>query len=173
MPSPVERRDVLGVPIEQERDQVPVTSMLPNGGVLDPPTRADALLGLATLRYTQSNSVALIRAGAAIGIGAGQQNRVGLRPAGGGQGARLVAAPAPVRPASCPKSAEWPRQDRLNWQIRFAGQEMTPAQLTEFTSLFGAESSRRYTQAHWRHRSRANRRPPVPPLTRRAGHGSG
>ncbi len=27
---------------------------------------------------------------------------------------------------------------------------MTPAQLTEFSSLFGAESSRRYTQAHWR-----------------------
>ena len=76
MPPATERRDVLGVTIEQDRDRVPVASVLPDDGALDPATRADALLGLVTLRYTQSNSVALVRGGAAIGIGAGQQNRV-------------------------------------------------------------------------------------------------
>ena len=76
VPPATERRDVLGITIEQERDTVPVASMLPGDGTLGTATRADALLGLVTVRYTQSNSVALVRDGAAIGIGAGQQNRV-------------------------------------------------------------------------------------------------
>lgn len=42
------------------------------------------------------------------------------------------------------------RQDRLNWQIRFAGREMTPAQLDEFGSLFGAGARIRYEDAGWR-----------------------
>jgi phosphoribosylaminoimidazolecarboxamide formyltransferase / IMP cyclohydrolase len=149
VPPPVERRDVLGVTIEQERDQVPVKTMLPNGGVLDPATRADALLGLVTLRYTQSNSVALIRAGAAIGVGAGQQNRVDCVRLAGAKARTWWLRRHPFT-SELPEVSGMPRQDRLNWQIRFAGQEMTPAQLTEFTSLFGAEASRRYTDAHWR-----------------------
>jgi hypothetical protein len=64
---------VLGVTIEQERDRMPVADALPDDGTLDTATRADALFGLVTLRYTQSNSVALVRDGAAVGIGAGQQ----------------------------------------------------------------------------------------------------
>ena len=76
VPPATERRDVLGVTIEQDRDRVPVATALPDDGTLDAAIRADALLGLVTLRYTQSNSVALVRGGAAIGIGAGQQNRV-------------------------------------------------------------------------------------------------
>ena len=71
-PPATERRDVLGVTIEQERDRVPAAAVLPDDGTLDAGTRADALLGPVTLRYTQSNSVALVRGGAAIGIGAGQ-----------------------------------------------------------------------------------------------------
>jgi phosphoribosylaminoimidazolecarboxamide formyltransferase/IMP cyclohydrolase len=42
------------------------------------------------------------------------------------------------------------RQDRLNWQIRFAGQEMTAGQLTEFQALFGAAARARYYDATWR-----------------------
>jgi phosphoribosylaminoimidazolecarboxamide formyltransferase / IMP cyclohydrolase len=42
------------------------------------------------------------------------------------------------------------RQDLLNWQIRFAGQEMTTGQLAEFESLFGAAARRRYDDATWR-----------------------
>jgi phosphoribosylaminoimidazolecarboxamide formyltransferase/IMP cyclohydrolase len=42
------------------------------------------------------------------------------------------------------------RQDRLNWQIRFAGQEMTPWQLAEFESLFGRGARSRYEDAAWR-----------------------
>jgi phosphoribosylaminoimidazolecarboxamide formyltransferase / IMP cyclohydrolase len=148
-PPAVERRDVLGVTIEQARDAVPVAIALPDDGTLDPATRADALLGLVTLRYTQSNSVALARGGAAIGIGAGQQNRVDC--------VRLAAAKARVwRLRRHPFVDDLPavdgmgRQDRLNWQIRFAGQEMTPGQRAEFQALFGAEARARYDDPAWR-----------------------
>jgi phosphoribosylaminoimidazolecarboxamide formyltransferase/IMP cyclohydrolase len=148
-PSATERRDVLGVTIEQERDRVPVATVLPDDGTLDPATRADALLGLVTLRYTQSNSVALVRTGAAIGIGAGQQNRVDC--------VRLAGAKARIwwlrrHPLvdDLPMVGGMSRQDRLNWQIRFAGQEMTPSQLTEFQALFGPAARRRYDDATWR-----------------------
>jgi phosphoribosylaminoimidazolecarboxamide formyltransferase / IMP cyclohydrolase len=148
-PPATERRDVLGVTIEQDRDRVPVATVLPDDGALDAATRADALLGLVTLRYTQSNSVALVRGGAAIGIGAGQQNRVDC--------VRLAAAKARTwwlrrHPFvdELPTVDGMGRQDRLNWQIRFAGREMTAGQLTEFASLFGADARGRYDDAAWR-----------------------
>jgi phosphoribosylaminoimidazolecarboxamide formyltransferase / IMP cyclohydrolase len=148
-PPATERRDVLGVTIEQERDRVPVATVLPDDGTLDAAARADALLGLVTLRYTQSNSVALVRSGAAIGIGAGQQNRVDC--------VRLAAAKARVwwlrrHPFvdDLPAVDGMGRQDRLNWQIRFAGQEMTGGQRAEFRGFFGDLAGRRYADATWR-----------------------
>ena len=149
VPPATERREVLGVTIEQDRDARPAASVLPADGTLAAAARADALLGLVTVRYTQSNSVALVRGGAAIGIGAGQQNRVDcVRLAG----ARLRTWWLRRHPLvdGLPAVPGMPRQDRLNWQIRFAGQEMTPGQLAEFTSLFGAAASRQYAGAAWR-----------------------
>jgi phosphoribosylaminoimidazolecarboxamide formyltransferase / IMP cyclohydrolase len=148
-PPATERRDVLGVTIEQDRDRVPVATVLPDDGTLDPAIRADALLGLVTLRYTQSNSVALVRGGAAIGVGAGQQNRVDC--------VRLAGAKARIwwlrrHPLidGLPAVGGMKRQDRLNWQIRLAGREMTPGQLNEFESLFGTEARGCYEDAAWR-----------------------
>jgi len=148
VPPATERRDVLGVTIEQDRDAVPVASVLPADGALGAAGRTDALLGLVTVRYAQSNSVALIRNGAAIGIGAGQQNRVDC--------VRLAAAKARIwwlrrHPLvdGLPTVGGMKRQDRLNYQIRFAGQEMTPEQLAEFESLFGGSRSH-YGDAAWR-----------------------
>lgn len=127
VPPATERRDVLGVTIEQQRDAVPVGAVLSGDGSLGKAVRTDALLGLVTLRYTQSNSVAFARGGAVIGIGAGQQNRVDC--------VRLAGAKARIwwlrrHPFvdELPGVAGMGRQDRLNWQIRFAGQEMTPGQ---------------------------------------------
>ncbi|WP_442923449.1 hypothetical protein [Microbacterium sp. KUDC0406] len=80
---------------------------------------------------------------------AGQQNRVDC--------VRLAGAKARVwwlrRHAfvcELPEVAGMRRQDRLNWQIRFAGAEMTRAQRAEFAELFGAEASDRYADAGWR-----------------------
>jgi phosphoribosylaminoimidazolecarboxamide formyltransferase/IMP cyclohydrolase len=148
-PPATERRDVLGVTIEQQRDTAPIGAAVPDDAALDPATRADALLGLVTLRYTQSNSVALVRGGAAIGIGAGQQNRVDC--------VRLAVAKARTwwlrrHPFvdELPPVDGMGRQDRLNWQIRFAGREMTAGQLAEFQALFGDEARGRYDDETWR-----------------------
>jgi phosphoribosylaminoimidazolecarboxamide formyltransferase/IMP cyclohydrolase len=149
VPPAAERRDVLGVTIEQDRDTVPAASVLPADAALGAAARADALLGLVTVRYTQSNSVALVRDGAAIGIGAGQQNRVDC--------VRLAAAKAHVwwlrrhpHVDGLPAVPGMKRQDRLNWQVRFAGRQMTPEQFAEFAFLFGAQAAGRYEDAAWR-----------------------
>ena len=149
VPPATERRDVLGVTIEQERDRVPVATALPDDGTLDAGTRADALLGLVTLRYTQSNSVALVRGGAAIGIGAGQQNRVDCVRLAGDK-ARVWWLRRHPFVDGLPTVGGMGRQDRLNWQIRFAGQEMTAGQRAEFQALFGAEARGRYDDPTWR-----------------------
>jgi phosphoribosylaminoimidazolecarboxamide formyltransferase/IMP cyclohydrolase len=149
VPPATERRDVLGVTIEQERDRVPVAAALPDDGTLDAGTRADALLGLVTLRYSQSNSVALVRDGAAVGIGAGQQNRVDCVRLAGAKARTWWLRRHPFVD-ELPSVERMGRQDRLNWQIRFAGREMTAGQLAEFQALFGAEARRRYDDPIWR-----------------------
>jgi phosphoribosylaminoimidazolecarboxamide formyltransferase / IMP cyclohydrolase len=149
IPPAVERRDVFGLTIEQDRDAVSAASVLPDDGTLGETARTDALLGLVTVRYTQSNSVALVREGAAVGIGAGQQNRVDCVRLAGAK-ARTWWLRRHPHVDGLPAVAGMKRQDRLNWQVRFAGQEMTPGQLAEFGSLFGAEALSRYQDAAWR-----------------------
>lgn len=146
-----ERRDVLGVTIEQDRDAVLLEGVLPDDGRLDAATREGALLGLVTLRYTQSNSVALLREGAAIGIGAGQQNRVDCVRLAGTK-ARIWWLRRHRLVDELPAVDGMGRQDRLNWQIRFAGQEMTASQLDGFEALFGADARRHYDDPAWRTR---------------------
>ena len=145
-----ESRDVLGMTIVQDRDSVPVESTLPGDARPSDKTVQDALLGLVTVRYTQSNSVAFVRGGAAVGIGAGQQNRVDC--------VRLAGAKARIWwlrrhriVDELPTVAGMSRQDRLNWQIRFAGQEMTLGQLREFRELFGMDAAAQYDDPAWRH----------------------
>lgn len=146
-----ERREVLGVTIEQDRDTADLAAALPADPLLDARTRADALLGMAVARYTQSNSVAFVKGGAAIGIGAGQQNRVDcVRLAGAKARIWWLRRHRYVR--ELPAVAGMKRQDRLNWQIRFAGREMTRSQLDDFGQLFGDEARDRYDEPGWRDR---------------------
>jgi phosphoribosylaminoimidazolecarboxamide formyltransferase / IMP cyclohydrolase len=135
-----ERRDVFGLVVEQQRDQAPITADLLASTDLSPNEIADALLGLVTMRYTQSNSVAVVKDGMTLGIGAGQQNRVDC--------VRLATSKARtwwlrrhdvVR--SLPKATGMSRQERLNWQIRLVDADMTTAQLTEFSRLFPGVAS--------------------------------
>jgi phosphoribosylaminoimidazolecarboxamide formyltransferase / IMP cyclohydrolase len=157
---------VLGLTLEQDADLTPITAAVlaaaepsgaappaaepsagvpsagvPSAGVRARPAsaQADALIAMVTARYTQSNSVSLVRDGAAIGIGAGQQNRVDC--------VRLAAAKARVwwlrrhdQIMALPVLAGMARQDRLNWQIRLAEGDMTPVQRAEFGRLFPGTS---------------------------------
>lgn len=144
-----ERRDVLGVTIEQDRDAADLAAALPADAPLDAETRMDALLGMVVARYTQSNSVALIKDGTSIGIGAGQQNRVDcIRLAGAKARVWWLRRHPFVR--GLPEVPGMQRQDRLNWQVRFAGREMTRGQLDDFGRQFGSEARALYDEAGWR-----------------------
>ncbi len=70
-----EVRELYGLRLTQERDSHPLTRDLLSPDLPDSAAR-DLLLGLIVVRYTQSNTVALLKNGMAIGIGAGQQSRV-------------------------------------------------------------------------------------------------
>jgi phosphoribosylaminoimidazolecarboxamide formyltransferase/IMP cyclohydrolase len=74
-----EAREVFGLRMVADRDRVPLSPATLGNVTGNPlPGRAadDLLLGLVTLRYTQSNSVCYVRGGMTLGIGAGQQSRV-------------------------------------------------------------------------------------------------
>lgn len=135
-----EQRDVFGVRLEQQRDRLPLTADLLqviDGPALNPGQIRDALLGMVTLRYTQSNSVAYVKAGMALGIAAGQQSRVDCTKLGGRKAVIWWRRRHPaVR--SLPIPADMSRQDRLNWQIRVAENEMTPSQHSTLAALTGA-----------------------------------
>jgi phosphoribosylaminoimidazolecarboxamide formyltransferase/IMP cyclohydrolase len=133
----LERRDVFGLTVEQDADRRPITAGLLAGGdaPLPAPVLRDALLGMVTARYTQSNSVVLVRDGMTLGVGAGQQSRVDcVRLAAGKTGAWWLRRHPHVRAlAQVPGMS---RQDRLNWQLRLADGDMTDGQVAEFGRLF-------------------------------------
>ncbi|TCC34248.1 5-aminoimidazole-4-carboxamide ribonucleotide transformylase [Kribbella speibonae] len=65
-PPAEEVREVFGVRLTQERDALPMPRDLPD----------DVVLGMIVARYTQSNTVVMVKDGMTIGVGAGQQSRV-------------------------------------------------------------------------------------------------
>lgn len=145
-----ERRDLFGMTFEQDRDTSPIDARLLTGADgLPSRTVGDALLALITSRYTQSNSIAVVQDGMTLGIGAGQQNRVDC--------VRMAVAKARLGwlrrhgyVRQLPTVTGMKRQDRLNWQIRFAEDAMTVPQRTEFVDLFGAEAARLLDDTSWR-----------------------
>lgn len=134
-----EQRSVYGMLLEQEQDALPVTAdclQMAEGPELGPRAVADALLGMVTVRYTQSNSVAYLRDGMTLGIGAGQQSRVDCTKLAGAKAANWWMRRNPsVRGLTFP--AAMSRQDRLNWQIRFAEGDMTPGEWDAFREVAG------------------------------------
>lgn len=75
-PPPTHAREVFGLRLTQPRDDVVLSrDVLTRPGLPDSAVD-DLLLGLIVVKYTQSNSVAYLRNGMAVGIGAGQQSRV-------------------------------------------------------------------------------------------------
>jgi phosphoribosylaminoimidazolecarboxamide formyltransferase/IMP cyclohydrolase len=80
-PPELETRQVFGVTFEQRRNSILPTRELLHRVVtraqtLPEDAQRDMLVGLVTLKYTQSNSVCLVADGQVIGNGAGQQSRI-------------------------------------------------------------------------------------------------
>ena len=81
VPDPLELRDIFGITFAQGRnDYLPkpedFTNIVTRNKELPPEAASDMAVALITLKYTQSNSVCYVKAGQAIGIGAGQQSRI-------------------------------------------------------------------------------------------------
>jgi phosphoribosylaminoimidazolecarboxamide formyltransferase/IMP cyclohydrolase len=70
-----EVREFYGLRLTQRRDDVPLSRELLDPAVPDAAAR-DLVLGLIVARYTQSNTVVMVKDGMTIGVGAGQQSRV-------------------------------------------------------------------------------------------------
>lgn len=123
-----EEREVFGVRLAQERDATPLTRGLltrVTGGPLPDQEVDDLLLGLAVLRFTQSNAVCYVRDGMTLGIGAGQQSRVDCTRLAGAKADTwwLRRHPAVRGLAFRP---EVRRQDRINARIRHIEGGHTP-----------------------------------------------
>jgi phosphoribosylaminoimidazolecarboxamide formyltransferase/IMP cyclohydrolase len=127
VPPATEVREVFGVRLEQDRDQVEITPevlKVATGGELPAEGVRDLLLGLTVLRYTQSNSVCYVRDGLTLGIGAGQQSRVDCtRLAGAKVDTWWLRRHPSVRALEFAPQVR--AQDRINWQIRFIEGDLT------------------------------------------------
>jgi phosphoribosylaminoimidazolecarboxamide formyltransferase/IMP cyclohydrolase len=127
VPPAEESREVFGVRLTQPTDQVPIDRELlahPDGGPLPEHAVQDLLLGMVALRYTQSNSVAYVRDGVTLGIGAGQQSRVDCsRLAGAKVDTWWLRRLPAVRDMAFREGVG--RQERINWRIRCLEGDMT------------------------------------------------
>jgi phosphoribosylaminoimidazolecarboxamide formyltransferase/IMP cyclohydrolase len=127
-PPQQEIREVFGLRLGGQRDEVTLSAALLDNivcGALPTTAREDLLLGLAILRYTQSNSVCYLRDGMTLGIGAGQQSRVDCtRLAGAKTDTWWLRRHPAVRALAFRPDVR--RQDRINWQIRFIEGDLTP-----------------------------------------------
>jgi phosphoribosylaminoimidazolecarboxamide formyltransferase/IMP cyclohydrolase len=133
-PPPRERRDVFGMRLEQDRNAVQLSEQhLENVlcGSLTPAARRDLLLGLITLKYTQSNSVGYSLDGQMIGIGAGQQSRVDCTKLAGGKADVWHMRRHPKVLGLRFKKGIGP-QDRINFRVRYIEGDLVPSELTAF-----------------------------------------
>ena len=133
-PPAQERREIFGVALAQQRNDHRITHadlQQTVCGELTEQARADLLLGLVTLKYTQSNSMVYAWHGQTIGVGAGQQSRVDC--------AKLAGAKADVwhlgrhpNVLGLRFRAEVRRQQRINWRVRYIEGDMTNAEQAAF-----------------------------------------
>mgnify|MGYP004610294409 CR=1 FL=1 len=80
-PAPIERKQVFGITFEQGRNELVIddnlfANVVTNNKNIPESAKRDLAISMITLKYTQSNSVAYVCDGQAIGIGAGQQSRI-------------------------------------------------------------------------------------------------
>ncbi|MGW2661861.1 phosphoribosylaminoimidazolecarboxamide formyltransferase [Nocardia tengchongensis] len=136
-PPATEIRTVFGVAIEQDHDREPITAELirPVGEPeLSDSATTDALLGMVTARFTQSNTVVLVRDGMTVGVGAGQQSRIDCTQLSGAK-ARTWWMRRHHNIRTLPLPTDLPRQQRLNWQIALAAGTLTTRENGELADL--------------------------------------
>ena len=81
VPESLEHKDVFGITFEQGRNELKIdddffANIVTDNKELTEEAKRDLAISMITLKYTQSNSVCVVKDGQAIGIGAGQQSRI-------------------------------------------------------------------------------------------------
>lgn len=133
-PPPREAREIWGMKLTQDhngRVLTPQDLKDVRCGKLTADAERDLLLGLITLKYTQSNSVGYAWQGQMIGIGAGQQSRVDCTKLAGTKSDvwHLGRHPKVLGLAFQP---EIKRQDRINFRVRYIEGDLTKSEQTAF-----------------------------------------
>ncbi len=135
-----ETRDVFGVTFEQGRHTRSVTAadfsnLVTRNKNLPQAALRDLQIAWITLKYTQSNSVAFVKDGQAIGVGAGQQSRVHcVRLAG--QKADLWWLRQHPAVLSLPFRSEIKRPERDNAIDQFLRDDITPREKAAWPEIF-------------------------------------
>lgn len=133
-PPAVEGREMFGMRLEQDRNNEKITLdhlKTVACGELTDDARRDLVLGLITLKYSQSNSVGYSLDGQMIGIGAGQQSRVDCTKLAGSKADvwHLQRHPK-VLGLRFKKGVG--RQDRINFRVRYIEGDLVPSELAAF-----------------------------------------
>jgi len=127
-----ESREMYGMRLTQDRNnRVFVLEDLKDVvcGELPDAAKRDLVLGLTTLKYTQSNSVGFAVDGQMIGIGAGQQSRVDCTKLAGGK-ADVWQLRRHPKVLGLRFKAEVKRQERVNWRVRYIEGDLVPSEET-------------------------------------------
>lgn len=122
-----EGREVAGARLLQHRNVDEIVASLPALADLTEPQRIDAIVGVATVRYTQSNSVGLFAHGMTLGVSAGQQSRVDSTRLAGGKASTWWLRRHPWC-AHLRFAGSVRRQERLAWTTRLLEGDLTPAE---------------------------------------------
>jgi phosphoribosylaminoimidazolecarboxamide formyltransferase / IMP cyclohydrolase len=133
VPPARERRELFGLRMEQDRNGVQLgEQQLSNVlcGTLTPAAKRDLILGLITLKYTQSNSVGYSLDGQMIGIGAGQQSRVDCTKLAG-QKADVWHLRRHPKVLGLRFKQGVSAQDRINFRVRYIEGDLVPVELAE------------------------------------------
>ena len=135
-PPATESRDVFGVTLVQDRNNRRVMFDDLDGivcGELNDAAKRDLVIGLVTLKYTQSNSVCYVAGGQTIGIGAGQQSRVDCTKLAGAKADVWHLGRSPmVLDLAFRRGVR--RQDRINWRVRYIEGDLTADEEVAFAA---------------------------------------
>lgn len=132
-----ESREVFGMRLEQDRNAHRVTradlQKVVCGELTEEATR-DLVLGLITLKYTQSNSVGYALDGQMTGIGAGQQSRVDCTKLAGAKSDVWQLGRHP-KVLGLAFRAATKKQDRINWRVRYIEGDLTREEQAAFRDV--------------------------------------
>jgi len=136
----VEVRQLYGIELKQSRSDVLINKeehlkhIVSKADSISDEVQRDLILGLITLKYTQSNSVGYALNGQMIGIGAGQQSRVDCTKLAGRKVDTWYLRQHP-KVLALNFKAGVKRQDAINWRLRYVEGDLTASEQKSFDEV--------------------------------------